>query len=137
MSADHIPAKRTGESVRCGDILHIKASCNSSVGAEKEGDAAGYTSKGPLLDRKTPGKPLAGRRRSSTALSSVERVLKTHQRLRSTISATVIASIPTLVGGYTIVFPSSALLDLTGDVEGLPKDYRLNTLLSELFAVRS
>ena len=42
-----------------------------------------------------------------------------------------------VLGGYTLAFPSSALLDLTGDVEGLPKDYRFNTLLSELFAVRN
>ena len=127
MSADHIPAKRTGE--------FISASCNSSAGAGKGGDAAGYTSNDPLLDRKTPGKPLAGRRRSSTALMSVGSVLRTHQRLRSTILAAAIASIPALLGGYTIAFPSSALLDLTGGMEGLPKDYLFNTALSELFAV--
>ena len=110
MSADRAPAKRTGESIRLNDIVDINV---SSVRTGNGGGAVDCTSNDPL-----------------------ERALQTHRRLRLTIVAATIASIPSLLGGYTIAFPSSALLDLTGDVV-LPKDYRFNTHLSELFAVRN
>ena len=133
MSADRAPAKRTGESIRLNDIVDINV---SSVRTGNGGGTVDCTSNDPLLDPKTPVKPLPSRSRLSTVLKFVERALQTHRRLRLTILAATIASIPSLLGGYTIAFPSSALLDLTGDVV-LPKDYRFNTHLSELFAVRN
>ena len=97
--------------------------------------------KKPLLvveDEKPPSaSPRYGaRRRSSTAMLALERVLRTRQRLWSTAVSAFIASIPALLVGYTIGFPSSALLDLSGDTGDLPKDYQFTTLLSDLFAVR-
>jgi len=110
--------------------------------SEKESDAAGSEDeKKPLLaegDEKPPSaSPRYGaRRRSSTAKLALERVLRTRQRLWSTAVSAFIASIPALLAGYTIGFPSSALLDLTGDEGDLPKDFQFTTLLSDLFAVR-
>ena len=109
--------------------------------SEKEADASSEDEKKPLLaegDEKPPSaSPRYGaRRRSSTAKLALERVLRTRQRLWSTAVSAFVVSIPALLVGYTIGFPSSALLDLTGDEGDLPKDYQFTTLLSDLFAVR-
>lgn len=45
-----------------------------------------------------------------------------------------IASLPALLVGCTLAFPSIALLDLS-ELEERP-DYRLSTLLSDVFGVR-
>lgn len=76
------------------------------------------------------------RRRSSTALLGAERVLRTRERLWSTALSALVASIPSLLVGYTIGYASSAILDLTGrGTAHLPKDYRFSPRQSELFAV--
>ena len=59
----------------------------------------------------------------------------TRERVWSTAVSAIVASIPALLLGYTLGFPSSALLDLTEDDAGLREDYQLTLLLSDLFAV--
>ena len=56
---------------------------------------------------------------------------RTRERLWSTTVSALIAVIPALLVGFTLGYPSPALLDL-GD---LSEDYRFNTLLSDLFGV--
>ena len=73
---------------------------------------------------------------AAASAAAVEKAAGTRERLWPTIVSTLVASISALLLGYTYGFPSSALLDLTGDVEELPENYQLNTLLSDLFAVR-
>ena len=57
------------------------------------------------------------------------------ERLWTTVLFVTIASIPALLVGCTLAFPSIALLDLS-ELEKRP-DYRLSTVLSDVFGVRS
>ena len=90
----------------------------------------------PLVQRSSEGKDDSAtgnyiRRKSSAAKLAIERIVRTRERLWSTTISAFIASIPALLVGFTIGYPSPALLDL-GD---LPEDFRFNTLLSDLFGV--
>ena len=90
----------------------------------------------PLVQKSFPDddSPATGsyiRRKSSAAKLAIERMVRTRERLWSTTVSALIASIPALLVGFTIGYPSPALLDL-GD---LPEDFRFNTLLSDLFGV--
>ena len=129
-----VPPKRVGRTVAFAVVeTSLSTSVEAAAGREDE--------KKPLLaeggEKPPPASPRYGaRRRSSTAKLALERVLRTRQRLWSTAVSAFVASIPALLVGYTIGFPSSALLDLTGDEGDLPKDYQFTTLLSDLFAVR-
>lgn len=63
---------------------------------------------------------------------------RARERIWSTCLSTLVASIPALLIGYTIAFPSSALLVLMdGWREGhLPsKDYQFDTELADVFSV--
>ena len=63
---------------------------------------------------------------------------RARERIWSTCLSTLVASIPALLIGYTIAFPSSALLVLMdGWREGhLPsKDYQFDTELADIFSV--
>ena len=63
---------------------------------------------------------------------------RARERIWSTCLSTLVASIPALLLGYTMVFPSSALLVLLdGWSEGnLPsKDYQFSTELADVFGV--
>lgn len=66
-------------------------------------------------------------------------VLGTRERFWSTCISTLVASIPALLIGYTIVFPSSALLVLLGSWDGdgsLPsQSYQFSTVLLDVFGV--
>lgn len=55
------------------------------------------------------------------------------ERIWTTVLFVTIASLPPLLVGCTLAFPSIALLDLS-ELEKRP-DYKLNTLLSDLFGV--
>ena len=56
------------------------------------------------------------------------------ERLWTTVLFVTIASLPALLVGCTLAFPSIALLDLS-ELEERP-DHRLGTLLSDVFGVR-
>ena len=56
------------------------------------------------------------------------------ERLWTTVLFVTIASLPALLVGCTLAFPSIALLDLS-ELEERP-DYKLSTLLSDVFGVR-
>ena len=56
------------------------------------------------------------------------------ERLWTTVLFVTIASLPALLVGCTLAFPSIALLDLSELEERA--DYRLSTLLSDVFGVR-
>ena len=56
------------------------------------------------------------------------------ERLWTTVLFVTIASLPALLVGCTLAFPSIALLDLS-ELEERP-EYRLSTLLSDVFGVR-
>ena len=58
------------------------------------------------------------------------------ERLRTTAVAACIAAVPSLMVGYTLAFPSSALLDLTSTNSDLPASYRFHDTLVEVFAVK-
>ena len=55
------------------------------------------------------------------------------ERLWTTVLFVTIASLPALLAGCTLAFPSIALLDLS-ELEERP-NFRLNTLLSDIFGV--
>lgn len=58
------------------------------------------------------------------------------ERVWTTTLASLVASIPAVIVGYTIAFSSSALLDLTGDLApGIPSGYGFSSALSATFAV--
>jgi hypothetical protein len=60
---------------------------------------------------------------------------RARERLWSTVLFVMIASLPALLVGCTLAFPSIALLDLS-ELEERP-DYKLSTLLSDVFGVRT
>ena len=65
---------------------------------------------------------------------------RARERVWSTCVSTLVASIPALLIGYTVAFPSSALLLLMGDwrERHLPsKAYEFSTELADVFGVRS
>ena len=73
------------------------------------------------------------RRKSSAAKLAIERMFRTRERLWSTTISALIASIPALLVGFTIGYPSPALLELRA--REVPDDFRFTTLLSDLFGV--
>ena len=66
----------------------------------------------------------------------VEIFAKTGERCWSVALSSLVVSILALLVGFSIAFPSNAVLDLQGDAIGLPQDYLFSTLLLSLFAVR-
>ena len=81
----------------------------------------------PYLDR---------RRKSSVATLVLERFIVTRERRWSVAVSSFIASLLALLIGFTIGFPSSALLDLRGEVTELPQEYRFQkTRVQSSFAV--
>ena len=60
---------------------------------------------------------------------------RSRERLWTTVLFVTIASLPALLVGCTLAFPSIALLDLS-ELEERP-DFRLSTLLSDVFGVRT
>lgn len=57
------------------------------------------------------------------------------ERLWSTAVASLVAAMPSLMVGYTLAFPSSALLDLMGEDTDLPRDFYFDDTIAEAFAV--
>ena len=144
-SSDVVPVKRGGKAVT---FSLVASQSTSSVGAGSSGargsedansDTAGEDDEKKTLlhgSAASRGGAYSGdRRRSSTALLGVERVLRTRSRLWSTALSAFVVSIPALLVGYTLGFASSALLDLTGDAADVPEAYLFNRLVSDLFAV--
>ena len=76
------------------------------------------------------------KRVSPVAQLLVEIFSRTGERQWSVGISSLVASIPSLLVGLSIAFPSNAVLDLTGEATELPQDYLLSTLLLSLFAVR-
>ena len=76
------------------------------------------------------------RRRSTLAELVVERFVLTRERRWSVGISSFIAAILALLIGFTIGFPSNAILDLTGEATELPPEYLLPTSLLSVFAVR-
>lgn len=76
------------------------------------------------------------KRSSPPAQLLVEIFSRRGERQWSVGISSLVASIPSLLVGLTIAFPSNAVLDLTGDATELPQEYLLSTLLLSLFAVR-
>ena len=75
------------------------------------------------------------RRRSTVAELAVERFVLTRERRWSVGISSFVASILALLIGFTIGFPSNAILDLTGEATELPSEYLLPTSLLSVFAV--
>ena len=126
--------KRVGKTVAFDVETSLSTSEKEAAATDNEDERKSLLVEG---GEKPPSSSKYGaQKRSSTAMLALERVLRTRQRLWSTAVSAFIASIPALLVGYTISFPSSALLDLTGGTGGLPKGYQFTTLLSDLFAVR-
>ena len=71
------------------------------------------------------------RRKSSTAKLAVERLVRTRERLWATAISASVAAIPTLLVGYTLGYPSSAIPQL----QALPPGRQFGDLLTALFAV--
>ena len=76
------------------------------------------------------------RRRSTVAELVLERFVITRERRWSVGLCTLVSTLLAFLMGYTIAFPSSAILDLTGEAKELPPDFLLSTLLLSIFAVR-
>ena len=84
------------------------------------------------IDNKQNGDPtLYTRRRSSIAKLAVERLVRTRERLWATTISATVSAIPALLAGYTIGFPSFALLEF----QRLSPDHQLDDLLIALFVV--
>ena len=76
------------------------------------------------------------RRKSSVAALVLERFIMTRERRWSVAISSFITSILALLIGFTIGFPSSALLDLQGEATELPQEYRFQkTRVQSSFAV--
>ena len=75
------------------------------------------------------------RRRSTVAELVVERFVLTRERRWSVGISSFIAAILALLMGFTIGFPSNAILDLAGEATELPSEYLLPTSLLSVFAV--
>ena len=75
------------------------------------------------------------RRRSTVAELAVERFVLTREKRWSVGISSFVASILALLIGFTIGFPSNAILDLTGEATELPPEYLLPTSLLSVFAV--
>ena len=74
--------------------------------------------------------------RDNGTAAEVETKKRPRERLWATALAALVAAVPALLVGYTIGFPSSALLDLTGDpAAGIPSDYVFSSTLADVFAV--
>ena len=86
----------------------------SSIDNKQNGDATLYT-----------------RRRSSIAKLAIERLVRTRERLWATTISAIVSAIPALLAGYTIGFPSFALLEF----QRLSSDHQLGDLLTALFVV--
>ena len=71
------------------------------------------------------------RRKSSTAKLAVERPVRTRERLWATAISASVAAIPTLLVGYTLGYPSSAIPQL----QALPPGRQFSDLLAALFGV--
>ena len=75
--------------------------------------------------------------RSNGVPAGVAMKRQARERLWSTAIAAFVASIPALLVGYTLGFPSSALLDLTGNgTADIPSSYVFSSTLGDIFAVR-
>ena len=84
-----------------------------------------------------PGKMQQEKHQTSNG-SVPKTTIRGRERIWSTCVSTLVASVPALLIGYTVVFPSSALLVLMGDWrEGhLPsKAYLFSTELADVFGV--
>ena len=93
--------------------------------------------KKPLLDDNAAAAggshmPPAPRQGQSTQVQSKKG--RARQRLWTTVLFVMIASLPALLVGCTLAFPSIALLDLSELEER--EDFKLSTLLSDVFGVR-
>ena len=77
------------------------------------------------------------RRRSTVAELVVERFAVTRERRWSVGLCTVVGSILSFLMGFTVAYPSNAILDLTGEAKELPPNYLLSTQLLSVFAVRN
>lgn len=67
--------------------------------------------------------------------SKLKRYVETDERQWTTVVLSLVTPIPILLLGFTQAFPSSAVLDLTGEASELPKDFLLSTLLISIFVV--
>ena len=73
------------------------------------------------------------RRKSSVAKLSIERLVRTRERLWATTIFAAVSAIPALLVGYTLGFSSPALIELTDKT--LMLDRQFSDLLSSLFGV--
>ena len=64
-----------------------------------------------------------------------KRYIETDERQWATVVFSLISPIPMLLTGFTAAFPSSAVLDLTGEATEFPNDFFLSTLLISIFVV--
>lgn len=122
------PVNRSGKAVG----LPVVDTCISSSAKDER---SVEDERKPLL----PSTAQGGRgARNSAASAAVKKVPSgRRERLWPTIVSTLVASISALLLGYTYGFPSTALMDLTGDVEEISDSYQFSTtLLCDLFAVR-
>lgn len=84
------------------------------------------------LEGMQPTSPVSHRR---TFPESLKQYVVTEERRLSEGLLSFIAAIPIFLMGFTVAFPSNAILDLRGEATELPESYLLPTFLISTFAV--